>query len=348
MYRYVPSFPISRPALKDIYMILRFIISDVAFQQTASRDIQGRIVLCRSTLVAPSWLLILEWCLLSKSVTSKPLSETVSLMFLSVHPHCLGLHWAYHADDGAHLVDATQDHPLLRVRSAIQLKSSYHFCTVPRYHEMSSKHGLSNISYCFFICFGSLMQQGSTTVPAADSGWGTNYPEINCVLGLLLSWLHCNWRSLLQTGPHGLLVVVCHRDSDNLLWQPGRLPHLPHHRVPHLRPQHPCPEGQQSWCWSSITLVVLSGGERRGHLGSPWRLRHRELLWGRGGRKVQVLHKCTHPNSRWSSSCQIVDDCQCIVNTRHIAEQAVKHSEADTVPSGWAERFLRTLRSLVT
>ena len=90
-------------------------------------------------------------------------------MFLSVHPHCLGLHWAYHADDGAHLVGATQDHPLLRVRSAIQLKSSIH-CTVHRYHDMSSKHGLSNISYCFFICFGSLMQQGSTTVPAADSG----------------------------------------------------------------------------------------------------------------------------------------------------------------------------------
>ena len=142
---------------------------DMTFQQTASRDIQGRIVLCRSISFAPSWLLVLEWCLLSKSVTSKPLGETVSLMFLSVHPHCLGLHWAYHADDGAHLVGAAQDHPLLRVRCAIQLKSSFH-CTVHSYHEMSSKHGLSNISYCFFICFGSLLQQGSTTVPAADSG----------------------------------------------------------------------------------------------------------------------------------------------------------------------------------
>ena len=180
--------------------------TDMPFQQTASRDIQGRIVLCRSTLDAPSWLLILEWCLLSKSVTSKPLSETVTFMFLSLHPHCLGLHWAYHADDGAHLVDAAQDHPLLRVRSAIQLMSLFH-CTVHRYHDMSSKHGLSNISYCFFICFGSLMQQGSTTVPAADSGWGTNYPEIKCVLGVLLSWGHC-CSSRVLTGFWWLFVIV--------------------------------------------------------------------------------------------------------------------------------------------
>ena len=273
------------------------------FQQTASRDIQGRIVLCRSISFAPSWLLVLEWCLLSKSVTSKPLGETVSLMFLSVHPHCLGLHWAYHADDGAHLVGATQDHPLLRVRSAIQLKSPFH-CTVHRYHDMSSKHGLSNISYCFFICFGSLMQQGSTTVPAADSGWGTNIrSDVYLVFYYHWSWGHCNWRSLLQTGPHRLLVVVCHRDSDNLLWKPGRLPHLSHHRVPHLRPQHTCPEGQRSWCCSSIILFVLSGGEQGGHLGSPWRLRHRELLWGRGGGKVQVLHKCAQPMVTKLSNC---------------------------------------------
>jgi hypothetical protein len=41
---------------------------------------------------------------------------------------------------------------------------------LPSYNNIPLDHGLSNISYCFFICFGALLQQGSTTVPSADSG----------------------------------------------------------------------------------------------------------------------------------------------------------------------------------
>ena len=55
--------------------------------------------------------------------------------------------------------------------SGLPFKNVHNSFVLLRYHDMSSKHGLSNIGYCFFICFGSLLQQGSTTVPAADSGW---------------------------------------------------------------------------------------------------------------------------------------------------------------------------------
>ena len=36
-------------------------------------------------------------------------------LFPSVHPDSLGLHWIDHADNGTHLVDPAQDHPLLWV-----------------------------------------------------------------------------------------------------------------------------------------------------------------------------------------------------------------------------------------
>ena len=69
-----------------------------------------------------------------------------------------------------------------------------------------------------------------------------------------------------------------------------------------------------------------------------------EVTWGLLGGSVienyfedaeeEKFRSSTNVHIRWSPSCQIVVDLQCFVNARHIAEQAVKHSEADTVPSG--------------
>ena len=71
---------------------------------------------------------------------------------------------------------------------------------------------------------------------------------------------------------------------------------------------------------------------------------NKEVTWGLLGGSVienyfedaeeEKFRSSTDVHIRWSQSCQIVVDIQCIVNARHIAEQAVKHSEADTVPSG--------------
>ena len=192
----------------------------------------------------------------------------------SVHPDSLGLHWLDDADHGSHLVDASQNYPILWVGCFTIISRS---TNVPRYHDMSSKHGLSNIGYCFFICFGSLMQQGSTTVPAADSGWKISVHDL----------LHMSFTFYFQTNPDWLLVAVCDCDGDHLLRKPRCFPDLPHHRVPHLRPQHPRGEG---WWWRKIfpPILGLLGGEQGGHLGSPWWICHWKLLWGCRGREIQV------------------------------------------------------------
>ena len=90
-----------------------------------------------------------------------------------------------------------------------------------------------------------------------------------------------------QTNPDWLLVAVCDCDGDHLLRKPRCFPDLPHHRVPHLRPQHPRGEG---WWWRKIfpPILGLLGGEQGGHLGSPWWICHWKLLWGCRGREIQV------------------------------------------------------------
>ena len=90
-----------------------------------------------------------------------------------------------------------------------------------------------------------------------------------------------------KTDTHWLLVAVCHRDCDDLLRQPGRLPHLPHHRVSHLRPQHPRREGLGSGT-NCYHCLFDPGRESGGHLGSAWWLCHWKLLWGCRGGEIQV------------------------------------------------------------
>jgi len=129
------------------------------------------------------------------------------------------------------------------------------------YHDMSSKHGLSNISYCFFICFGSLMQQGSTTVPAADSG-------------------------RVLTGFWWLFVIVTVTTYCGNLVAFLTFPTI----------EYPI---------SDLNTLVQKG-------------ENNEVTWGLlGGSVIENYFEDAEEEK-----------------FRHIAEQAVKHSEADTVPSG--------------
>ena len=187
----------------------------------------------------------------------------------SVHPDSLGMHWLDDADHGSHLVDASQNYPILWVGCFTIISRS---TNVPRYHDMSSKHGLSNIGYCFFICFGSLMQQGSTTVPAADSGWKISVHDLLHILFSDESWLAsggCLW--LWRWPPTA--------ETSLLSWP----------SPPSSTPSPTStPSSRRSISVNLSTLIFEPGGEQGGDLGPPWWIRHWKLLWGCGGGEVQV------------------------------------------------------------
>ena len=229
----------------------------------------------------------------------------------SVHPDSLGLHWLDDADHGSHLVDASQNYPILWVGCFTIISRS---TNVPRYHDMSSKHGLSNIGYCFFICFGSLMQQGSTTVPAADSGWKISVHDLLHILFSDESWLAsggCLW--LWRWPPTAETLLLSWPSPPSSTPSPTSTPSWRRLVMAQDFSTHPWPPRGRTRRSPGVSLVDLS-------LKTTLRMQRK--------RNSGSLPKFTCFKN-WLSYNN--------VNAflfRHIAEQAVKHKEADTVPSG--------------